>query len=472
MKLTQLIQGLNIDCKGNKEIEIIGLSLNSKHIAWGYLFFAKKGCQERYIEEAIANGAVGVVTEIYNPFLPNSFAQLITNNIEVIQKEMALRFYQKPSDSLKMVGITGTNGKTTTAYLFKQLMESRSLTGLIGTIEILIDQRSFPSERTTPDSLTTQKYLKEMVKRGCKTCVMEVSSHGLMQNRLESIEFDYAVFTNFSQDHLDFHKTLEEYFLAKMRLFALLKKEGIAVIESSIQERIKPFVKERLFTFGFDQNADLRAENIDCNEQESRFDLVYREKRMEVVLSLIGKHNILNFLAAASCCLLEGFTLDQLAYLAKGLVAPRGRLEKVGSVYIDYAHTPDALQRVLSCLQGLKKGRVVVVFGCGGDRDRTKRAEMGRIASLYADEAILTNDNPRSEDPISILQQIASGFSKANFKIILDRSRAIQEAIMEAKKGDLILIAGKGHESGQVFSDKTLPFDDKQEVQKWVKSGL
>lgn len=467
MRLTHLIQDLHIECKGNKDIEIIGLSMNSKHVTWGYLFFANKGCHERYIEEAVANGALAVVTEIYNPFL--SCLQLITQDVASIQREIASRFFQRPADLLKMVGITGTNGKTTTAYLFKQLMETKMLTGLIGTIEVLIDQRSLPSERTTPDSLTSQKYLKEMVKRGCRACVMEVSSHGLVQNRLELISFDYAVFTNLTQDHLDFHKTLEDYFLAKMRFFSLLKKGGVAVCEVSMKDKVCPFVEKDLFCFGFDPKAELRAENVESDFQESRFDLVYQDKKVKIELPLIAEHNILNFLAAASCCILEGFSLEELAKLAKNLIAPKGRLEKIGRVYIDYAHTPDALQRVLCCLQILKKKKLIVVFGCGGDRDREKRALMGKIASLYADAAILTNDNPRSEDPSSILNQIASGFTRPNYRIIADRSYAIKEAIVTADKEDLILIAGKGHESGQIFADKTFPFDDKQEVQKWIR---
>jgi len=480
MRLKKLIEGLCLEYRGGKqEVEVTGLTSNSKHTFFGNLFIAKRGCQECYIEEAIANGAKVVVTEIYNPFLPEQIIQLLTKEIALVEKELATRFYQEPSKQLCVFGITGTNGKTTTSYLIKHLADGLGKPcGLVGTNEYLIYDRHLPSYMTTPDLLTNQKLLREMVKTECQAAVLEVSSHGLDQGRVDLIDFDVAIFTNLSQDHLDYHANMEEYFLAKSRLFSHLEptKWAILPFEDPLTKRLQELTQAQILTYGLSVEADLYATDLICSLRGTQATLHFKEETESLTFPLIGKFNLLNGLAAAGALLSQGFSLKECLCLLATFGSVAGRLESVENdlgvhIFVDYAHTPDALENILHLLSSLKEeGKLITVFGCGGQRDRTKRPMMGQVAARFSDEIVITSDNPRKEDPLSICEQIAKGCLDSAFEIELDRRKAIEKALEVASEGDIVLIAGKGHEGSQIFSHQTVAFDDKNVVQEVIRN--
>lgn len=477
MKLRKLIADLSIEVyKGGQDIEVTGLCIHSKLVAPGNLFIAKKGsCDDgnKYIEEAIQSGAAAILTDMRNPFL-KEVVQLIHPAPAAIEAELAARYYGFLSKSLFTVGITGTNGKTTTSYLIKHFLDHLGLPcGLIGTIEYIMGSHRFEAKLTTPDSITNQKLLKEMVKQGCRSAVMEVSSQGLAQGRTKYIDFNVAIFTNLTQDHLDYHGTMEAYASEKAKLFRELDPTSIAIVneESEWTSFLMKECRAPLLTYGFSPNADLYADAISLSDSKSIFRVHYRSQEALFTSDLIGRYNILNCLCAIGTCLSKGFDLDKLPPILKSFQSVPGRLEKVENlrqlpIFVDYAHTPDALEKVLNCLREIKKGKIITVFGCGGDRDRGKRPKMGQVAALGSDFTIITSDNPRSEIPQKICSEIAAGFNHANFSIIVDRKEAIAQAIEMASSKDLILIAGKGHETYQHFSFQTIPFDDRKVAQE------
>ena len=443
MKLKKLIENLPITLfRGSKEVEITGLCSHSRKVAPGNLFIAKVGsCDDgsKYIDEAIAAGAAAILTDLADPSL--KVTQVITSDVAAMEAELAMRFFNHPSKELFMVGITGTNGKTTTAHMVRHLLNA----GMIGTIEYVIGDRHIPAELTTPDVITNHKLLREMVNRGCKACVMEVSSHGLAQNRVAGIDFDVAIFTNLSQDHIDYHGSLEEYAAQKAKLFSSLKKEGLAIVPFG-EKRMIQDCSAKVVTYGIEK-GDVQATDLHLASDHSSFTV----DGISYTIPLAGRFNVLNALAALA---VKRGSLENLPQV-------RGRLERVrDNVYIDFAHTPDALENVLTTLREFAKRRVIIVFGAGGDRDRLKRPKMGEVAGRLADLVILTSDNPRSEDP----QRICEEINCAGAIIELDRKKAIAKALSLACPDDLILIAGKGHESYQIFAHKTVPFDDREIV--------
>ena len=473
MKLKKLITGLPITVyKGGLDVEITGLCAHSRCVGPGNLFIAKKGSVDdgaKYIEEALSAGATAILTDLPNPFL-KGIVQLVHPFPERVEGALASRFYQNPSQELYVVGVTGTNGKTTTTYLVKHLLDQLgSPCGLIGTIEYLVGSYRFEADRTTPDAITNQKLHREMVKQGCKAVAMEVSSHGLAQGRCDQIDFDAAVFTNLSQDHLDYHHTMEIYAQEKAKLFTSLSSNKTAIInnESHWKDEMIANCRAKILTYGFTPECCLYADELYLSPSRSAFTIHYQGQKVRFVWDLIGRYNILNCLAAVGVCLSKKIPLAQLSAPVESFPGVCGRLEKVENrrglnMYVDYAHTPDALEKVLNCLQELKQGRIITVFGCGGDRDKTKRPQMGKAAEKGSDFTIVTSDNPRSENPRQICEEIATGFSTSDFKIVTDRRLAIEQAIQMATVKDLILIAGKGHETYQLFSHQTLPFDDKK----------
>jgi UDP-N-acetylmuramoyl-L-alanyl-D-glutamate--2,6-diaminopimelate ligase len=376
-----------------------------------------------------------------------------------------------------MAGVTGTNGKTTTSFLIKHICENAGLrSGLIGTVRYEIGERVLPATRTTPESADLQELLAQMVNAGCKAAVMEVSSHALAQERTRGLEFDVAVFTNLTQDHLDFHRTMEDYFEAKAKLFLGLtnqpnKKQSTSVI--NIDDRYGEQLLKRLgedapvVTYGLGQRADFRASNYRTEFGGTSFQLDARGRSYLVRLPLIGRFNVANALAALAAANSLGVNLrDAILSLGKAPQVP-GRLEAVPAkrqfqTFVDYAHTPDALLNVLKTLRELAPRRLIVVFGAGGDRDQQKRPLMGRVADQNADHSIITSDNPRKEDPLAIIEQIKKGFRSSNYEAVPDRAEAITRAISLAQPRDIVLIAGKGHETYQEFADHTVPFDDVQ----------
>ncbi|MFC2049331.1 UDP-N-acetylmuramoyl-L-alanyl-D-glutamate--2,6-diaminopimelate ligase, partial [Chlamydiota bacterium] len=458
--------------RGALDGDITGVCSHSRMVAPGNLFIAKKGSVDdgaKYIEQAISAGAGAILTDLPNPFL-KGIVQLLHPYPERFEAALAARFYHNPSQELFMVGVTGTNGKTTTTYLVKHLLDClRSPCGLIGTIEYLVGSYRFEADRTTPDAITNQKLLREMVKQGCSAAAMEVSSHGLAQGRCAQIDFDAAVFTNLSQDHLDYHHTMEAYAGEKAKLFTSLGPDKTAIVnnESSWKSAILAQCKAKVLSYGFTPDCSIYADALELSPNRTTFTVHYQNESVNFAWDLIGRYNILNCLAAIGVCLTKGVALSALPLHVESFLAVRGRLEKVENkrglhMYVDYAHTPDALEKVLNCLQELKQGRIITVFGCGGDRDKGKRPKMGKTSEEGSDFTIVTSDNPRSENPRQICEEIAAGFSTSRFTIIVDRRQAIEQAIRMATEKDLILIAGKGHETYQLFSHQTIPFDDRK----------
>lgn len=483
MKLKKLFKEIpGAEIKGSKDLEISGLSANSKLVSPGNLFIAKKGFVDdgaKYIREAISGGAYAVLTDMYDPSL-KEITQIVHPKVNAIEGFVAAEYYGNPSKDLFMVGITGTNGKTTTSFLVKSLLDSLSgLSGLIGTIEYIVGPHRYMATRTTPDVVSNHKMLREMVLQGCSSAVMEVTSHAIDQGRVASIDFDVAVFTNLSIDHLDYHGTMEKYAATKALLFKNLGKEklqkpqkftktAVINIDSPWAERIVQECSSKVITYGLLSDADVKATDISLNGTGSYFNLHYKGQVIPCQTTLVGRFNIYNVLAAIAVAISRGFTLEKIvAALSKFFSVP-GRLEAVLNplglkIYVDFAHSDDALENVLQTLSEFKTGKIITVFGCGGDRDVSKRPLMAEKAEKYSDFTIVTADNPRSEAPEEICRQIALGFKKTDsFTIELDRRAAIEKAIKMATPDDLILIAGKGHEPYQIFAHKTVEFDDRK----------
>lgn len=472
MKLKQLIKNLPVVIKGSKEITITGITDDSKQAAPGYLFIAKKGMTHdgtQFISDALKAGSVAIVTDCYDP--SHCCTQVICCDVLEIEEVLANRFYDSPTEKLFLIGITGTNGKTTTAYLVKHLLDR---CGLIGTVEWIIGDTILPATHTTPDLITSTKLLHDMTSCKCHSAVMEVSSHALAQGRVRSIPFNVAVFTNLTLDHLDYHGTMENYAAAKARLFTELPQAGWVVFNRDDpwhSHMICDCQAQRL-SYGFSDRADLCASQISLTSQGMEFTVKYQHRTLKVSSPLIGKFNVYNLLAAIGVGLCRYIPLERIVETLSSFKKVPGRLERVVNdrglnIFIDYAHTPDALKNVLETLHELKSGRIITVFGCGGNRDVAKRPKMALIAEALSDSVIVTTDNPRQEDPEEIIRQIAIGFTqKDRFKVVADRKEAIKEAVSMATKEDIVLIAGKGHETYQIFSHQTIFFDDRKVAQQ------
>ena len=484
-KIDQLFEKKEIINTG-KDNHVKGLSNNSKDVKNGYVFFAVKGTNtdgHRFVEEAVKNGASAVVvqdTETAKKVkerYPDVWV-VLTQDTRKKQAEVSRKFYGFPDRKIKIIGITGTNGKTTVSYLISQLIEnSGRKTGIIGTIDYRVGDRVICEGRTTPDSIQWFRTLKQMSDMGAEYVVAEISSHALDQMRVYGTQFSGAVFTNLSQDHLDYHKSMEEYFSAKEKLFDMLNGETPAVVNtddiygSRLYNRLKK--NKNISGIGTQNSPDFKIEDIKLSEKGSSFFLRWENKKLPVKTKLIGLFNVYNTALSISTLLKMGFSPEFLSKASENLQPVRGRLERIEgngfSVYIDYAHTPDALKNVLQTLKDIKKRRLITVFGAGGDRDRSKRPLMGKVASELSDLVILTSDNPRTEDPLKIIDEIKSGIKGNSFKVVPDREKAIKEAVYTASEGDIVLIAGKGHESYQIIGKKTIPFDDLKVAKKYIK---
>lgn len=485
MKLKKLFKDIPLSLvKGSKEIEITGVCANSKLVSPGNLFIARKGFSvdgSLYIPEAVSAGAAAVLTDIYDPLLNKSITQLIHSDVSTIEGAVAASYYQHASQSLFVVGITGTNGKTTTSFLIKHLLDClHSPCGLIGTIEYIIGPHRYQAIRTTPDVCTMHKMLREMVLQGCQSAVMEVTSHALDQGRVDGIDFDIAIFTNFSSEHLDYHKTMDAYAAAKNKLFRRLNlkkqkkvhsfpKTAVINIDDPAYSQITQGCATAVLTYGIVGDADLKAEEVAFSASGTTLTMRYQEQKVSFKWPFVGMFNVYNCLAATAVGLIRGVRLETMAEIWSRAPAVPGRLESVSNplglnIYVDFAHTDDALRNVLGCLRSCcKKGRLITVFGCGGNRDTTKRPKMARVAEELSDVVIVTSDNPRNEDPQEIISQVVTGFSDGySYDVDEDRTQAIARAIALATPDDIILIAGKGHEPYQVFAHKTVEFDDRK----------
>ncbi len=479
MQLKELIASLEVaGTEGWLEREVAGLTYDSRRVTPGMVFVAIPGEHtdgHDHISSAIDRGATAIICERNGLVFPQ-VARIKVPDARAALARAAAAFYQHPAAKLKVIGVTGTNGKTTVAFMIKQILEAAGLkTGLLGTVRYEIGDRMIPAHRTTPEALELQQMLAQMVRADCQACVMEVSSHALDQQRVGGIQFDVALFTNLTQDHLDYHRTMGHYFQAKKKLFTppyLEGKPGAAVInvddaygrrlarETSVQAKL---------SYGLSKTAMLRATDLKLGREQTRFNIQSPDHRFNVTLPLIGRHNVYNALAATGAALV--LKLDPAAILgALNTMRPvPGRLESISlgqpfGVFVDYAHTDDALRNVLQTLSEITPRRLLVAFGCGGSRDKGKRAKMGKVAARLADWTWITSDNPRKETPAAIARQIETGYRavrKDHYRVELDRRRAIEEIIRTAKPGDVVLLAGKGHEACQEFEDTVVPFDDR-----------
>lgn len=482
MTLRDLLHG--VTAQPVAAVPIAGIARDSKRVRAGDLFVAIRGATmdgHDFIEEAVSRGAAAVVAERLPARLTRSCPCVVVPNARVALSVAAARFYGHPSRKLQLVAVTGTNGKTTTTYLLKAMIEAQGgRAGLLGTIVYQIGERLLPSGNTTPGPLELQRYFAQMAGEGLPWCVLEASSHALAQGRLDGLELDAAIFTNLGSDHLDYHKTREAYAAAKRRLFEYLKPKGCAVVnaDDAFGRILAETIPNRtVLTYSVEHQAKVMAKDITCTWQGTRLVLDSPWGVIPVTTPLVGRHNVPNIAAAATALLAMGFSQTAVQNGLALLNGVPGRLERVPNehgvnLFIDYAHTADALRLVLRSLRELTQGRLIVVFGCGGDRDQTKRPVMGRVASLLADAVILTSDNPRSEGPNRIIDQIRGGFSKdfQQFQVMADREQAIVSAMALAHPGDSVLIAGKGHEAYQLFDHVAVPFSDRAVVERWLSA--
>jgi UDP-N-acetylmuramoyl-L-alanyl-D-glutamate--2,6-diaminopimelate ligase len=469
-----------LESRGNHGLSVSAITDDSRFVQAGSVFVAVKGEQSdghRFIPAAMKAGMAALVLQQPATDLSVPFARVADS-----RKALGLlgsRFYGEPSSKIRMIGVTGTNGKTTTTYVCKALLETLGRrVGLIGTVAYQIGKETIPASHTTPGAIELQQLLAKMVAGGCTAAVMEVSSHALAQDRTAGCEYDVAVFSNLTQDHLDFHKTMEEYFQAKLRLFAGLtgthkpNKRAILNVDDPAGDRIQRLCPAPVWTYGLKTKADLRSENVRLSLGGTAFTAATPAGSFPVESQLVGEHNVYNLLAAIGVAIHEGATPDQVRQAVAQVTNVPGRFERVVAgqaftVIVDYAHTEDALVRLLTAAQTLKTGRIITVFGCGGDRDRGKRPKMGSAAVRYSDVVILTSDNPRTEDPLAILLDVEAGVTDAlkgrpqvHYQKVADRREAIHMAVREARSGDMILIAGKGHEDYQIIGTKKFHFDD------------
>lgn len=476
MILRELIKELNYkEIKGIQELEIEGIACDSREVKQGFLFVAILGFNfdgHRFIPDAMKNGAVGLVVD-RDVKVGRSLTVIKTRNTRHSLGILASRFYDHPSKNLSVIGIAGTNGKTTITYLTKEILKRAGRkTALLGTISYQLGEDVSPAPWTTPPSLELQAMLKRLVQENFDTVVMEVTSHSLELDRVVGCEFDVAVFNNLTRDHLDFHKTMENYLNAVTKLFNLLKGNGkyaVINVDSPYAEHIIKNTAVEVLKYGIREKADIRAYDI----EGSKFTVNTPIGTTTVHIQLPGEHNVYNALAAIGVGITQGIALEVIRDGISQLKNVPGRFERIEtgqpfSVVVDYAHTPDALENVLKTARRLIRERVITVFGCGGDRDKTKRPLMGEIAAAHSDIVILTSDNPRGEDPMEIIEEVKLGIerSSSEYLIVEDRFEAIRTALTTAREGDMVLIAGKGHEDYQIIKDKRYHFDDREVVRK------
>lgn len=465
-----LLAGLDAQALGPSDAVVRGVVYRSGNVSSGDAFFCIPGGKHDghdYAADAVSRGAAALVVERALPSV--SAPQFLVRDARTALAYAARAFYADPSASMAVAGITGTNGKTTSTYLLDSIFRADGRpTGLIGTVETRVAGKRLPSTRTTPESSDLQALLAEMRDAGVSAVSMEVSSHAVDLGRITGVRFAVAAFTNLSQDHLDYHGTMEEYFSAKRRLFSDFEVAARVINIDDPFGRLLAAEHPGALTFGRTEDAAVRALDERADWRGTCFALELPGWSGRVALPLAGAFNVSNALTAAGCAFALGVPAETIVRGLEGAPQVPGRLERIDegqafSVVVDYAHTPDSLEKAIAALRAVTEGKLIVVFGCGGDRDVTKRPLMGRAAALGADIAVVTSDNPRSEDPSAIIAQIEAGVadSKSNHKVEVDRREAIARALELAAPGDSVLIAGKGHEDYQIFADRTVHFDDR-----------
>ena len=461
-------------------IPVAGVACHSKQLRAGELFVAVRGRNHDghdFLEEAVRRGACALLVE-RPPAGHLACPVLVVADTKQALAVVAARWYGEPASRLRIIGVTGTNGKTTTAYLLKAILEAAGhRAGLLGTVAYEIGERHLPSVNTTPGTLELQRYLAQMVEHGLSWCAMEVSSHALDQRRIDGLSLDAAIWTCLGSDHLDYHQTLERYAQAKRRIFTYLQPRGSAVINADDaygRTLVETLRGESVVSYGVEHPATVSVRTLTSSWEGMRLILESPWGVAPIQTPLVGRHNILNIAAAGATCLALGLSPSAIQQALAEFPQVPGRMERVPNdagwlAVIDYAHTADALSLVLLSLRELVRGRLIVVFGCGGNRDHTKRPAMGRIASLLADHVVLTSDNPRHEDPVDIIHQIKAGCVPGfrEHEVVVDREQAIMAALSLARPDDAVLIAGKGHEAYQIFDHITVPFSDRDVVERY-----
>ncbi|MGB9595305.1 MAG: UDP-N-acetylmuramoyl-L-alanyl-D-glutamate--2,6-diaminopimelate ligase [Candidatus Poribacteria bacterium] len=485
-----------IEHYGNLNIQISGITDDSREIKDKNVFVCMPAVYESpyakwtyrtdghdYIPNAIDNGASAIIVQkpLREINIKDGITYVRVNDTRTALSKVSARFYDYPSRKLLMVGVTGTNGKTSTCYLSRSVLTSGGKkTAILGTIVQRIGGKDISASMTTFEAHRLQKILGDIVDEGMDAVVMEASSHAIELKRVDEVDFDVAVFTNLTQDHLDFHKGMEGYLASKIKLFAGLgtyKNPVYAVINADdpASDKIVHNTKAKVITYAVNDNADIKVKTYQSTSQGLSFVVsVYNKDDIEINLQLLGDYNLYNALSAIGVGVSQGLSLDIIKKGLEQVDSVPGRFDRVNcgqdfTVVVDYAHTPDALERVLTAARKLTEGRLITVFGCGGDRDKTKRPIMGKTATSLSDYAIVTSDNPRTEDPMQIISHILDGINSGEYEVIPDRRSAIKRAISIAKSGDFIVIAGKGHENYQIIGTNKIHFDDKEVASEFLR---
>jgi UDP-N-acetylmuramoyl-L-alanyl-D-glutamate--2,6-diaminopimelate ligase len=484
MKLKDLFQDMpGVHHNGNGSADILGLAYSSKQVRPGFLFAAIRGEKRdgfEFIEEALQSGAAAVLSDRPRPQgLKCPWVQ--APDVREALALAAASFYGQPSMKMKVVGITGTKGKTTLTYLLESIfLKAGYQPGVIGTINYRWPNMAQQARRTTPEAPDLQRMMSEMLAQGVTHCLVEASSHALDLKRVWGVHFDIAVFTNLSAEHLDYHASMEDYFEAKKRLFFLNAKKRTAVVnlDDPWGKRLISELPLTTVSFGVEPAAIVRAEQYRFAETGIKAEVDYPGGQISICSALMGKHNLYNILAAVATGLALNIAPATIREGISALKSIPGRLQKIESalgfqVFVDYAHTDQAMRSLLEAIRELKPRRILLVFGAGGDRDKSKRPRMGEVAASLADLSFITSDNPRSEDPLAVIADIEKGFigkGSKSYRIVPDRREAISQALAEARKGDYVLVAGKGHEDYQIFKDRTIHFDDAEVIRETLKS--
>lgn len=475
MKLYELLDGVEVLGGYPLNPEISSVTDDSRKVRNSSVFVCVKGKKNDghdYARKALERGAAVVICD-HNIGIRNC---IVVENTREAYALMCANYYGNCHRKLKMIGVTGTNGKTTTTFIIKKILEENGYkVGVIGTVDVMIGNEKYPSDYTTPNPSVLHRYLYMMKMAGCDVCIIEASSQALSQERTYGIHFDIGVFTNLTREHLDYHGSMEEYAKAKA---ILMRNSSVCIInaDDSFAEMMKRNAAEKVVTFAIDGNADIKAENVKLNHGGVVYTLACESGRYEIAYDVIGKFSVYNSLAALAVGIVMKVDMKRAVRAVAEMKTVRGRIEKIPNnrnihILIDFAHTPDSLENVLKTVRDIYDKRIITVFGCGGDRDRTKRPLMGKIACKYSDLVYVTSDNPRTEDPERIIDDIVGNIDKNNYIRTADRTQAIKAAIVEAEPGDTVLIAGKGHERYQILGTEKIHYDEREIVKQILDNG-
>lgn len=481
MEISNLINGLkNVIIKGENR-NINNLTFNTSTIINGSLFFCIEGVKvdgHTFAQRAIDSGAEAIVIN-RDLKVNGNVSKIIVEDTREAMAIISSNFYNNPSKDMDMVGITGTNGKTTSTFMLKSILDNfGKITGLLGTMYNISGKNIEEAKRTTPESMDLQNMLNEMKNNNVNVCIMEVSSHSLELKRVYGVNFKVGIFTNLTQDHLDFHNNMENYFEAKMKLFSNCDISVINADDEYGKKAIKR-ISSKLITYGIENEADVFAKDLIITEDGTQFTLGYIDQLVPIKLNLPGKFNVYNALGCTAAAISMGIPIEIIKLGLQAIEKIPGRSEKINTnkgftIILDYAHSPDGIINILKTAREYTRGKLITLFGCGGDRDTTKRSLMGKAAGELSDFCVVTSDNPRSEDPSKIIEDIIPGIKATNcpYVIIENRKEAIKYAICNAKKGDVVIMAGKGHETYQILADKTIHFDEREIISELLKEDF